>query len=221
MRQLLACALFASAAAAASQTPPPALASLTERNDTEGTLLIIKDLSAEQRAFIWQDTERGPDGYLRVQNSPDYLQLVAGFRSDAEKASSGAGMAGLRPGYVLPRGLVYKGAIPEDRYRTTLVFDSAAGGAALTAWNFRQAGAKVTLVDEVLNQAVDGSRGTLALNVVKGRRNALWKLAWWKDGIGYELYVPDVLGRDGLPARRSKEIVALAATLADQLVLAK
>lgn len=221
MRQSLACVLFACAAAAAAQTPPPALTSLANRNDTDGTLLIIKEITAEQRAFIWRDTERGPDGYLRVQNSPDYLQLVAGFRSDAGKAPPRAGVARLRPGHVLPRGLVYGGAIPEDQHRTTLVFNSADGGAALTAWNFRKVGAKVTVIDEVLNQVVDGARGTLALNVAGGHKNALWKLSWWKDGIGYELYVPDALGRDALPARRSKELVALAATLANQLVIAK
>lgn len=220
MRLSLACALFACAAAAAAHTPPPALTSLVGHNDAGGTLLIIKDMTAEQRAFIWRDTERGPDGYLRVQNSPDYLQLVAGFRSDAGKPAR-AGMARLRPGCALPRGLVYGGAIPEDQNRTTLVFNSADGGAALTVWNFRQAGAKVTVIDEVLNQVVDGARGTLALNVAKGHKNALWKLTWWKNGIGYELYVPDALGRDGLPARRSKQLVALAATLANQLVIIK
>lgn len=222
MRNFLACALLAGATFAASaQPPPPEFTELLGNKDATGDVLTVKKHTAEQRAFIWKDTTRGPDGYLRVQHMPDYLKLVADFRSNAKKARPGKVIARLRPGYVLPKGMVFGGSIPEDQYRTTLVFDDAAGGAALTVWNFRQAGAKVSVVEEVLNQVIGGRRGTLALTVANGHTNALWKLAWFKEGISYELYVPDVLNREGLPARRSAHIVTMGAALANQLLIAK
>jgi hypothetical protein len=206
------------ASAAFAQTPPPEVSSLVRDSLAPGTVTVIKSLTAEQRAFIWKDTSRSRDGYLRVQNTPSYLNLVADFRSDAKKTATGGAVVRLRPSYALPDGLTFTGAIHEDQYRTTLVFDDFAGGAVLTVWNFQKAGAKVSVIEEVLNQAVAGHRATLALNVAHNHKSALWKLAWWTADVGYELYVPDVLNSRDLPARRSQDIVALAAVLANQLV---
>lgn len=219
MRSLLVYALLAGVTSAAATQPPPALTALVRDNAVIGTELIITELTAEQRAFIWKDTVRSPDGYLRVNMAADYLKLVTGFRSDVEQTRSRTGMARLRADYILPKGMVYAGSTPEDQYRTTLVFDDVAGGAVLTVWNFRAAGAKVTVIEEVLNQVIGGHRGTLALNVANGQKNALWKLAWSKDGISYELYVPDSLNPLGQPARRSAHIVKLGATLEKQVLI--
>lgn len=186
-----------------------------------GAITVIRQLSAEQRAFIWKDTARGPDGYLRVRNEPAYLDLVADFRNDAKRAPAGKPVARLRPGHQLPGKMSLNTAIAEDPHRTTYVFDDAGGGAALTIWNFQKAGAKVSVIEEVLNQSVGGHRGTLALNVANQHKNALWKLAWWDRGIGYELYVPDSLAANGLPQRRSRDIVNLGAALSEQLVLTR
>lgn len=222
MHKLLIIALMGAATSATlAQAPPQEVSALVGDNTATGTVSVIKKLTAEQRAFIWKDTSLSPDGYLRVQNAPAYLNLVADFRSDSKKAPAGIAMARLRPGYVLPNKMVFAASIYEDLYRTTLVFDDFAGGAALTVWNFQKAGAKVSVIEEVLNQVVGGHRGTLALNVAKEHKNALWKLAWWNDGVGYELYVPDSLNSNDLPTRRSRDIVTLGATLGNQLLLTR
>jgi hypothetical protein len=218
---LISALISAASSAALAQTPPPEVSALLGDSAPAGSLSVITKLTAEQRAFFWKDTTRSPDGYLRVQTTPAYLNIVADFRSDARKTAPGAPVARLSSADHLPDHLVYSGSISEDETRSTLVFDGLSGGAALTVWNFQKAGARVSVLDEALNQIVGGHRGTLALNVSRGYKNAMWKLAWWNAGVGYELYVPEALDAKGLPTRRSGDTVHIGATLARQVRLTK
>ena len=190
---------------------------MEENHAPPGSVTVIRNMTPEQRAVIWQDTVRDPEGYMRMTLWPKDVNLLPDLRKEAKRAPAMTGAPELRPGHVLPTNMTHGGTIAEDRHRTTFVFDDPRGGAALTVWDFRKAGGKMTVFDDMLNQVIDGTRGTLTLSVDKSSRDALWKLGWQKDGIGYEAYVPTTLDVNGKPQRNATQMVVLAGTLAAQV----
>ncbi len=85
----------------------------------------------------------------------------------------------------------------------------------LTAWRYKDAGAKLVVFEEFFNQEVERTKAVLSLSTAPDLRLALWKLTWTDENVNYELYATDMIDERGNPSRAVREIVKLASSLVE------
>lgn len=192
---------MASLAAIAQELPKP-LAEISEKGKF---ILNHKDLTDEQRKYLWAGTTRDKAGYLIVKAGPEYLRLVDSMVAHQRfhKQSADTSRA----------GIATLGTFDEGADRVTRVFTVDNSNAAVTIFDYRAAGARITIVDEFVNQQMLGSPASLALVISPGSGKGLWKLGIWTDSKVYEVYVPDKLDKNDRPTRSPRAVLTLAEDL--------
>lgn len=197
-----------------AQTLPKELRSLTDQNTTNGSVLVIEKLSPEQRKFYWQNTTRHPLGYLENSSTIEYLNVVDEMANLAVKMTNPALLKDYKLTVPATLGTHSIRVLQEDSHRINFVFTHPKRPShALTIWNFKNAGAKITLVREFFNCKVNGVNAVLALAKNKSTTKVVWKLSWWTKGIDYEFYVNDNLKDATHPMLSPQEVIALASSL--------
>ncbi|CUI05579.1 hypothetical protein BN2497_5935 [Janthinobacterium sp. CG23_2] len=205
--------LFSYSCAAHAQELPPPLKNLMESNAIGDQIVKSDSLSADQRIFMWQDTVRDKDGYLRVDATQKYIEIISEFSGHIQtnpsvKASSEKFLS------LTASGWKFIGEVKEDANRTSFGFAwEGIPALMLTEWNYAKAGARVVRVDDFINTEVEGHLGTLTLALSKNMVQCLWKMTWLRDGKRFELYLADILNAENRPSRRPADIVAIAVRL--------
>ncbi|UUZ51002.1 hypothetical protein LP420_16150 [Massilia sp. B-10] len=140
------------------------------------------NLNDAQRKFLWTDTVRDPKNFLRVEVPNEYVEQVSALFASARGTVSSPSHPQTEVLEFSTQGFPFLSTITEDSFRTHLMFGSTNGPKMmLSVWEFQNAGARITLVEEFLNQKVLQSRATLALAVAQ-QSKCLWKLNWFDAG---------------------------------------
>lgn len=175
------------------------------------TVVPASEITAEERAYLWQNTEVDRRGYIRTESPIAYTEMVESFRGhplfEATTSRVDADPVG-------DFKISLSGMLKEDRYRTTYIFKWGIKQIALTAFRYRDAGVRPVVAEEFLQQKVGDARATLALAVAKGTGRGIWKMGWMNEGIDYELWVPDDLTPSDEPKIRTETVIKLGEVLA-------
>lgn len=188
-----------------SQETPPAISLMIDKSNPSKSVSITNKLDTATRDFIFNRTSR-KDGYLRVESSLDYVQLVDDFKVDSASLTRFAIPAVSIKDVTLPE-IFFLGAIPEDTHRKNYVFETAEGRRIVyTHWKFKAAGARVVIPKEAFNQRIDGKDAVVSLSIAAGSERCLWKVSWWASGIGHEIYVQDSCDISGVPTSKVYDV---------------
>lgn len=187
---------------------PDAVSSMLNR---QKNVVPAAEISAEERAYLWQDTDVDRRGYIRTVSSIAYANMVNDFASHPLFKKSP------REEYVGAVGdekILLAGVLQEDQYRSTYVFRWGKAQVGLTVFKFQAAGVRPVVAEEFLQQKVGYARATLALAVAKGTGRGVWKMGWMNGGVDYELWVPDELSSSDDPRLDTGTVIKLGETLA-------
>lgn len=205
--------LFACSCAVHAQELPLPLKNLMESNADGDQIVKSDSLSADQRIFMWHDTIRDKEGYLRVDATQKYIEIISEFSAHI-LAYPSVDSSSDRFFSLTSSGWHFMGKVKEDAHRTSFGFTwNGIPALMLTEWNYAKAGARVVRVDEFLNAEVEGHLGTLTLAISKYTAQCLWKMIWLRDGKRFELYLADILNAENRPTRPPAEIIAVAVGL--------
>lgn len=174
--------------------PVPQVPAATDRQGDR--TMKRQDIAEGRRHTLWKDTAVDQDGYLRVVGVAKYLELPEDFTKHPTFKNQ-SNLNGL-PAKIHPE-LQLIGNLAEGPRRVTWVFKHNARLVALTVWNYQADGAVVTQYEEFNNQIVDSVPAVLTLVTAEKSSKSLWKMAWEKQGVSYEMYVPDSSDRFGKP----------------------
>lgn len=204
-RYILCICSFIFTTAAFSQAPPPPLQSLIDKGQT---IVNERDLTVEQKQFYAHNSTVDKDGFFRISNTTEYINLIVDFREIIRQQNL---LPGEHPAPSLDLALVNYptiGAFREDSNRTTTIFGSDSDHLMMfTVWNYEKAGARMFLVNDFSNQRVMGIRAVLSLSTAPGLEKCLWKLTWVNEGNSFELYLTDKVNTLGIPTRRVSELI--------------
>lgn len=213
---LVAVALVLHCPASWAQQPPSKLPDEFSATASDFTVLTSAQMDEQHRRLLWADTKVDVAGFLRTSATLDYLRLIEKFATIVDqKIPSPADLNDYNR--VTESNFRYVGTLKEDAHRRSLVFTDSKSKLMFTVWNFRAAGAKVIVMDEFFNQSVNGTRAVVSLSTSPPSRDAIWKLAWWSEGVGYELYISDTIDSAERPARNVKEVLRIAEALSASL----
>ncbi|QGZ42164.1 hypothetical protein IP92_05434 [Pseudoduganella flava] len=203
----LICLLAVVATANADPVPAP-LASMLQRGKS---VIPASELSAEERAFLWQGTKLDPGGYLRMETSTAYVDLVNSFMSHPLFKKLSPPLVFAADGN---ESVTLEGVLPEDQFRSTSVFTWRGRRIAITSFDMKAAGARSVIAEEFLIRKVNGVPATLTLSVAKGTRDAMWKAGWLSDDVHYDVWVPEKLDANDGPGLAPDVVLDVSAALA-------
>ena len=195
-------------ACAVAQSLPIELKDLSAKGDR----VIPKDeLTEAQRSFLWKDTTSDKRGFITMPVEERYVTMVPRFSKNilTNKVVPENFEATIEK--LKNHGYTLNGILREDKNRFDAIFDdSAATSIMFTKWNYRMAGAQITVAQEFFNQKINNIPAILSLSTTTAIKSGLWKASWWANGVSYELYVPDKVDVYGVPQRTPEEIITLA-----------
>ncbi|MCS0584360.1 hypothetical protein NX784_22470 [Massilia pinisoli] len=171
-----------------------------------------RDITDDQRKSVLKGTEKTPEGYLKIGGSTETIDLPSSFANHPRFLKSQTSRS--KP--ATDDSLKLIGTLKEDDFRTDWQFQYKTFDVTFTVWNYKKAGATITVFEDFLNQTVQGVPAALTLSQAEKSAKVLWKLTWWKDGVSYELYINDLLGRNNKPSMSPKEIISIAQLALDK-----
>lgn len=190
-----------------SQPLPKPLQSLAEKGDH---LVKKSELDETQTQYLWKNTVSDRRGYINVDVSPEYVDLITDFSSMPGIRKTVSAELSETIDEITPLGYHFYGILQEDLTRTTSFFKNDASRMIMfTKWNYRSAGATITIVDEFINYYVNEFPSVLALATSKNSNKGIWKLSSWRNGVAYELYVSDNIDTYGIPRLSAEEILSI------------
>lgn len=198
--------LFASSTIYA-QEPPQMIKSLSQRSER---IIPKGGLDGEQREYFWARTTENRRGYFEVDVPSEYVNILNRFSAMGRKSDSS------HPYYKVLKEFDYtlKIIAREDENRCNYIFEnSSLAKLMFTKWEYKNAGAEITLSEDFLNAEIAGVHGTLSLATTKGNSVGIWKLAWLKNGVSYELYISDRVDVYGIPQRTPDGVIRVGEKL--------
>lgn len=193
------------------QTMPNEMSALINKNMLNGSLLVIDKLDEEQHQFFWKNTTLNSQGYLEIETSPEYLNVIEEL---AKKVNLKNDTSEFPLNIYSLRNFFYIGSFKESDNRTNFIFKSFEKNSLLaTIWNYKTAGAKIVLVKEFFNQTVNKENAVLSFSINKSLNFGLWKLSWWTDNLSYEIYVLDNIDSNRKPRYSPQDILSIATEL--------
>lgn len=183
--------LYFSIESGIAQNLPKELESFVSINNENGSLKTIDKLSERQANFFWKDTRVNIGGYLEIDTSPMYLKCIDNFLGLVDKKITSPIVDKILTNLLI-KDLSYEGALIEKEGKINYLFLKNGQGALLISiWNYKAAGAKVTLPTEFFNQEVRGVKSILSLSTSASENIGIWKMSWWTKSLSYEVYVLD------------------------------
>lgn len=204
----LASCFFLAAEASAHSVPESLQSMYPQAKGKARQTASLSRLTIEQQKFLLQDTVIDKAGYLRVSVSPEYLDQMADVQILLELETR-------RPNNsVAVHGMTLLGLKRENTHRVNYFFGDRSGPVVMiTAWRYRDDGAAITVLDDFLNQTVDGKRATLSLATNAESPKCLWKLTASDDEMLYEVIISDLLSKHNSPTMTVAEVLSMTEKL--------
>ncbi|MGZ5198576.1 MAG: hypothetical protein ACXWC4_02315 [Telluria sp.] len=205
--------LFLVGTVQARQLPPSAPP--TEIDNTPSFQLKVPS-SDKERAFYWQNTTLAKEGYLRIVGSDDFVNLIdearmlpfLKFQIETPLAPSASA--------IRAAGFPFVATWVEDPFRTTMIFgDEPHGFLMYTVFNYEKAHAKLSVVSDFVQYRIKGSPAVLSLTVNKANTKGLWKLSFWRAGVGHEIYLTEKFPANPAQGNKQKILLNLGNSLAN------
>jgi len=193
-----------------SQEPPAVVTEMLEHGEK---IVPREEVSHAQREFLWKGKTLDRSGIIRVESTPEYIQIPEAFlkHPSLKKLNDPTFVKNARKNeYVLV------GKLDEGDERLNYVYKTSDSIVILTVWPYQRQGVKSTRFEEMLTQSVHGVPAALSLSHAPGMKLVLWKMGWKKGGKSYELYLNDNVDSNGKPEKTPRLIVEIAETLSKQ-----
>ncbi|NEX63117.1 hypothetical protein [Noviherbaspirillum galbum] len=175
-------------------------------------IVVIDNLTDEQRRFYWKNTRRSDAGYLLINAPYDYIRFPDAAARHARQGKSMTPLPAFAEDLLaIPPSMAPLAVFTESPHRVTLLFEhKTLGTILLTLWNVEADGAQLFLIKEFQRELFPGTSGTLSLATSPGHARVLWKMNWVKAGINHEFYVGDTLGEERRPSLSPEAVMNAA-----------
>ncbi|MEV4780319.1 hypothetical protein [Burkholderia sp. LMU1-1-1.1] len=198
---------------ASAQIPPKTLVELSKKNDT---IVSADDLTAEQRAYLWEKTSQDRSGFLAVDVDSAYLEVIKNFLHEPGINTTSTTYLKKLNSIMMGFDFSFAGVLEEDRNRYNAIYrDSYQTLMMLTRWEYKKSGAAISSAQEFFNQNINGVDAVLSLASAKNHSTGIWKLTWAANGVLYELYQSDKVDVYGKPSGGPDNILKVAMQIVD------
>lgn len=183
----------------AAQIPP-------DFSQSSQPLNYIKITTQAERDFYWSGTKIIDDGVMEKFVPARYHGMPERFLT---RALFFGGFSGRFHDEVKIEKM--RRELPESGNRSNFMFDSDYGVAMLTIWRFQADGARIYVVEDLLNSSYGGVPAMISIGKTLDSVEATWAFTFNRDGITYEFYVPDKLDSAGKPRLNSEKVLRIVA----------
>lgn len=172
---------------APAQTVPKQLQSMFPKPNSKGKrVLSLDSLTVSERNMQLKGTRFDPAGYLVVEVPEQYVEMLSELNKVKEfKFSQPIDGASID-------GLPLLGEMNEGKYKKSFGFGERKDVQQyVTIWNFKAEGASLVVINEFINQKVQGMPATLSLAVTSNSDKCIWKLLVVGDDTSYDVIIRD------------------------------
>lgn len=188
-----------------AQDLPKVLLELGEKG--EG-IITDAELSKTQKDFFEKNLIKDRDGVILLKSDSEYQKLIETFKKHPDiKRELPSDFISAAEKLKLS-GYSFFGILYEDEYRTSLIFTGSNSELMFTRWNYKDAGATISVAGSFVNRSMAGVPAVLSRT--SDMTSAIWKTTWWKNGTSFEIYISDELNSRGSPALNSDSVLKIA-----------
>lgn len=175
--------------AAAHAQPTKDIRSMFPKNGAKGRDIVsLQSMTVEQQRVLTEGTRKDPNGYLRVDVTSQYVNILSELNilSEFKQERGDEDMT--------VNGLIFLGMKDEGKFKKNLAFGSRSGAEIfITGWKFAADGTSIVQTQEFVNQEIDGLTGTLSLAVAPDTDKCIWKLFVANSEISFDIMIVDTM----------------------------
>lgn len=190
---------------------PPVLKQFMNNNETGNHVTIVKNLTAEEKAFFWKNTKLDAEGIL-VKSNPldrDLTSIDRMLANSTKKVQKSSKLFRHISKNFDVNNIV--GELLESEHHINYFIKVSTGIAVINILDLEAEGYKVTIVADFLNAKVRESDATLVLiNAVEKSKKRQWTVSWVINNIEYKLSIPDEIQADGKTKLTKNDVIEFA-----------
>lgn len=188
-----------------AQSVPTELRSMFPKKNAHGRSVVsINSLTAIQNQAQMKGTRFHPGGYLEVEVSQEYVNMLSTLKIDSHFSKA------IIDSNLTIGGSLYLGMMDEGTNKKSFTFGGTDSRQLfVTAWRYAADGTSMTITKEFINQKVHKLDGTLSLAYAPLYSKCMWKLFVSDDNLSFEIMISDTMV-NGAPSLPVKKVMALA-----------
>ena len=190
---------------------PPVLKNFIDSNETDNRVTVVKNLSAEEKAFFWKNTKINDNGVI-LKNNPLDAQLTSidrMFINSNKKINKSSKIFKYISKTFDSNNIISE--LPDSENRITYFIKMPSGIAMLTIHDLAADDYKVTVIADFMNVKINGNDATIVLiNGEEKSNKRRWVLGWFVKDIAYDLQIPDEILANGKTKLTKDDVLEFA-----------